>query len=264
MLALALLVSTLAIRSLCHIVPQDYHRARAIAKNPYDPASRTKDDELIRNTTLNNISMAYEVTRAALRDCLVRGREMGLSDDDDGAMANASWLKEPHWCRFMDLMQALVEIRARPKDTWTMAGRCCEKVLWFRMRRSDGGEELVALMGSFWLGEVEEGKERQWMRWDETRVGDYVQVERNGPKMHITAGTTPRDEGRRTEMPTPEPSPRTEVPSEEALTFSTSKDGNTCETPSSTPTTSAESPNGDGTGPEASAWKHSTIIEATS
>lgn len=182
-------------------------------------------------------------------------------------MAGASWLEEPHWCRFMDLMQELVEIRARPEDTWTMAGRCCEKVLWFRMRRGDGGEELVAVMGSFWLGQVEEGEGRQWIRWDETEVGDFVQVERNGPKTYITPGTTPRDEGGRTEMPTPEPTRRTEVPSEEALTFSPVEDGNACdETPSSTPITSGETPNEDGTGLEAPvwAWEHSTMTEAKS
>lgn len=247
MLALALLVSTLATGSLCHIVPRDYH---ALAKIPDDPASRAHVDALMRNTTFNFISMTYEVTRAALRDCLVRGRDMGLSDDDDnGAMASASWLEEPHWCRLMDLMQELAEIRARPEDTWTMAGRCCEKVLSFRTRRGDGGEELVAVMGSFWLGQVEGEKDRQWVRWDATEVGDFVQVERDGWK---------------TELPTPEPNRRTEVPSEEALTYSPPEGTGKCETPSSAPTTSGESPSGDGTGPEASAWEHSTMTEATS
>lgn len=102
MLALALLLSTLATGSLCPTAPRDYY---ALAKIPDDPASKAHVDNVKRNRTFNIISMAYEVTRAALRDCLVRGREMGLSDDDDG--------KRSHGWRLVVGGAALVPLHGR-------------------------------------------------------------------------------------------------------------------------------------------------------
>jgi hypothetical protein len=170
MLALILLVSTLAIQSLCHTAPRHYQLS---AENPNDHSSRATLDEFMRTRALDVMSTAYEVTSAGLGDYLARGPAKGLSDDDNEAMASASWLGKPHFCRFADLVNTLTEIGSRREDGWTMAGRCCETLVRFRTSLGDDGEELVRVVGMIWLTPEEEGKERQWVRWDASEVEHF-------------------------------------------------------------------------------------------